>query len=397
MRIAAVGLYAAAGLGLGLYLVQLVSTFLHLRQRRASGTSAPGISILKPLCGVDDELEANLTAFATLAYPHYELLLGVCSTADRAWPLACALARRWPGRVRVVVQRGEPGLNPKVNQLITLAAVARHDVVVISDSNVRPPDGYLEEIAAALSDGNVGLVTHPVVGIGERRLGSLFDNLHLGSSVGPGMVATKRVARRDLVVGKSMALRKTDLATLGGFEAVKDVLAEDWVLGKWISERLGKRVVVAHRPVYNVSAQRSVRDFLHRYRRWSVIHKKAVGLPVYLAQLVLNPTLLALGAAVLTATSDGWLGFGFLAVGKAGYDVAATGVLRGPGGLGATTLSVLAAPLKDLVLGWAWLHGLTHSTVSWRHNRLRVCAGTRLEPLWAQPELDEGAYPEVAG
>src|SRR5205823_5228095 len=154
--------------------------------------------------GLDDELAVNLERFATLRYPNYELLLGVRDARDPAWPLAAAAARRFPARVRVVLQRGEPGLNPKVNQLCTLAAAARHDLLVVSDSNVRVGDDYLWEIAALLDDAAVGLVTHPVVGVGEARLGSLMDNLHLAGSVGAGMIGAKNVAKKDIVVGKSM-------------------------------------------------------------------------------------------------------------------------------------------------------------------------------------------------
>src|SRR5262249_30940560 len=160
---------------------------------------------------------------ATLDYPCYEVVLGVRTASDAAYPLACAAAARWPGRVRVVVQRGEPGMNPKVNQLVTLAAAARHDLLVGSDSNGGVGPGYLEEIAAHVQKDGVGLVTHAVAGIGEARLGSLLDNLHLAASIGSGMIGAKRVARQDIVVGKSMALRRTDLAALGGFEVMADV------------------------------------------------------------------------------------------------------------------------------------------------------------------------------
>jgi ceramide glucosyltransferase len=380
MRLAlSAALFVAAAVGIALYLIQLASTWRHLRAARRFAIDKnrlPGVSILKPLCGLDDDLAANLERFATLSYPRYELLLGVRSTADSAWPLAVAAARRHPGRVRVVVQRGEPGLNPKVNQLITLAAAARHELVVVSDSNVRVPDGYLEEIAAHLAAPDVGLVTHAVVGVGERRLGSLLDNLHMGSSVGPGMIGAKRVARRDLVVGKSMALRVSDLARLGGFAAVKDVLAEDFVMGRLVARALGKRVVVAHRPVYNVSRERAVRDFLHRYRRWAVIHRKAIGGPLYLAQLALNPTVVALGAAATRPTAGALALAGALATTKALYDLAAVRTLRAEA---LPARALVAAPLKDLVLGWAWLHGLVSSTVVWRDSRLRVLPGTRLD------------------
>src|SRR5579863_4079530 len=127
-------LFGGALIGLTLYFIQLVSTARHLREAVPTAREVPAISILKPLCGIDDELAENIERFAILPYPKYELLLGVRSTNDRAYPVAQAAARRWPRRVRVIIQRGEPGSNPKVNQLCTLAAAARHDILVVSDS-----------------------------------------------------------------------------------------------------------------------------------------------------------------------------------------------------------------------------------------------------------------------
>jgi ceramide glucosyltransferase len=239
----------------------------HVRQAPRVPRRGRPISILKPLCGLDDGLAENLASFAALTHPRYEVLLGLRSAHDPAAPLARDAAARWPDRFRVVRQRGEPGLNPKVNHLVTLLRAARHDVLVVSDSNVRVEPGYLAEIDALLEDEAIGLVTHPIAGEGAATLGSLFDHLHLAGSITPAIVGAKRLLGRAVVVGKSMALRRADLLALGGFEAVKDVLAEDDVLGQLVGEVLGKRVAVARTPIANVGARRTVGAFAARYRR----------------------------------------------------------------------------------------------------------------------------------
>jgi ceramide glucosyltransferase len=379
-------LFIGASIGLLLYFIQLASSHRHFREPSPRPRRSAPISILKPLCGIDDDLERNLACFATLDYPQYELLLGVRSTRDAAYPLAQAAARRWPQRVRVVVQRGEPGLNPKVNQLVTLASAARHGILVVSDSNVRVDSAYLHEIAAAFEDSSVGLVTHPVVGVGEERLGSMCDNLHLAGSVGAGMIGAKRVAKKDVVVGKSMALRRADLERLGGFSSVVDVLAEDYVMGKMVPERLGKRVVMAHSTVENVSQRRSLGDFYRRYRRWAVIHRHAVGNRVYACQILLNPSVVALAAFALHPSAASLSGLGAVGALKIGYDVAALKMFRrAPVSLRAVGASLV----KDLLLGAAWLHGLTRREVVWRENRLRVLPGTRLVRQNAAPAVEE--------
>ena len=371
-------LFAGCAFGLVLYALQLFAVVAHRRAPARTPRLRRGISILKPLCGLDDDLVANLECFAALDYAPYELLLGVRDRDDAAYPVAVAFARRFPRRVRVVLQRGMPGLNPKVNQLATLARAARFDMVVVSDSNVRVAPGYLDEIAAHLEDPGVGLVTHPIAGIGETRFGSLMDNLHLCASVGAGMIGVKRIVGKDIVVGKSMAMRKRDLAALGGFEAFADVLAEDYLLGKQIATTLGKRVVVGKAPVRNVSERRDTRDFYRRYRRWSVMHRQCIGGPVYAAQALLNPSMVAAAGWLVHPSLLTLGGVGVAVALKLAYDGAALAMLRG----GRPPLAVLvASPAKDALLGCAWAVGLWRREIDWRGNPLRVLPGTRLQPV----------------
>lgn len=371
----AVFLFALAGLGLALVAVQGAAVRRHLAAAPPRPSRRLPVSILKPLCGLDDGLWQSLALFAGLDYPEYEVLLGVKSASDPAFALACAAARRWPGRFRVVVQRGEPGLNPKVNQLLTLARAARHDVLVISDSNVRVAPGYLAEIAGLLEDEGVGLVTHPVVGEGAVRLGSLLDHLHLAGAVAPGVIAAKRLCGRDVVVGKSMAFRRRDLAALGGFEVVKDVLAEDYVLGVLVTRRLGKRVALAPSPIRNVGQRQSVAAFSARYRRWAVLQRQLVGPCLYAAQALVNPVLLAAAALACERSALAAAGFAGTCAVKSALDGAAARALRPPT---FAPWHLALVPAKDLLLGGAWAYGLVRREVSWRGTRLLVGPGSRV-------------------
>src|SRR5262249_35355356 len=121
-------LLGAATLGLAALTVMLLLTLIHVRRPALVPEEWPGISVLKPLCGADDDLAANIASFAALPYQgDYEVLLGVRSPDDPAWPVAEEAVRRWPGRMRLVRQEREVGLNPKVNQLVGMARAARHD------------------------------------------------------------------------------------------------------------------------------------------------------------------------------------------------------------------------------------------------------------------------------
>jgi len=369
-------LFGLAALGLLLVGVQCLALRSHLRQASPLPTGYPGISVLKPLCGVDDDLLANLEVFTRLRYPNYEVLLGIKDTTDPAYPVARWAEQQWPSVMRVVIQRGEPGLNPKVNQLITLAAAARHDILVVNDSNVRVRRNYLSEIAAYFENPRVGLVTHPLAGAGEQRLGALLDNLYLSTNIGPGVVAAKYVLGKDFVVSKSMALRREDLRAMGGFEAVKDVLAEDYVTGRLVSKKLGKTIVIARNPITNVSRYRRVSEFIARYARWGVMQRRVIGVPVYIAELLLNPILIASFGLALMHNELGLGLWSTCCLLKALIDCVAVQCLRG----GKFPWRLIPfVPLKDLLASASWGHGLVSSTVNWRGNRLLVQENTRLE------------------
>lgn len=267
-------------------------------------------------------------------------------------------------------------MNPKVNQLISLARAARHDILVVSDSNVRVPREYLRDIAAHLESPEVGLVTHPIAGVGERSLGALLDNLHLAGAISPGMVAAQRLAGRNIVVGKSMAMRRRDVEAMGGFESVKDVLAEDFVLGVKVGSELGKRVAMAGLPVENVNRDRSVRDFLDRYTRWCVLQRRIVGPVVYGAQGLLNPIAFALVGAALARDAAAIALFASICSAKSALDGASARALRG---CGLDWRKLTLVPLKDLLFALAFARGFVQNTVEWRGNRLRVLEGSRLE------------------
>jgi ceramide glucosyltransferase len=293
--------------------------------------------------------------------------------------------KQWPHRVRVVIQRGEPGLNPKVNQLCTMVQHATKEIVLVSDSNVRVPDGYLEEIAATFdADPDVACVSNPIIGIGEQKIGSALDNLYLATVVTTGVVAAK-FAGQDIVVGKSMALRKADLERMGGFYSARNYLAEDYVLGKRCAE-IGKKVRVCRRPVYQVSQNKTYSEFLQRHRRWAIIHRTAIAPITYLGQAVMNPLPLAGLALLVHPSRPTLMGFAGVWAVKTAFDWAAIRLHRPAFGL-LTPFYILA---KDTSIFLAWCNGVFRRTVVWRGNRLRVEHGSLLrapESLPPAPEL----------
>jgi len=383
------GFLLLAAVGLLVQLVIATMLILHRRRPVPVATSRPGISILKPLAGVDDDLEDNLASFAALEYDGpWELLLGVHDTQDPAWPIAQAAARRWPDRFRLRVQEDEPGLNPKVNQLITLERHAVHEVLVVSDSNVRIHPGYLEEIAACITQPEVSCVTHPVIGVGEESLGSIMDNTHLCTSVAAGQVSAMEASGKPLVVGKSMAFWREDLVALGGFAAVKDCLAEDFVFGWRVRFELKKRVVMGRTPVAGYSRRKSVADFRRRYERWGVVHRTSISLATSLSQGLLQPWSFAALALLVHPSQRTGLALLTVVGFKLCMDLFFLHYFRPT----PITLKLLGAlVLKDVIVQWCWFRGFFVRTVTWRGNRLRVGMHSQLLPPETSPGITSGA------
>lgn len=345
-------------LGIAGLLLQALALRSALRRRSdtpVDGIDWPPVSILKPLAGLDDNLFGNLQSFCRLDYPAYEIVFCLESPNDPAIAVARKVRDRNPGLpISILVSRSSEGHNPKVRNTLAGSRDARHDILLVSDSNVEVEPSYLKATVRPLLDPGVGLVTNPVRGRGGRCLGSRLENLHLNTFVAGGTAFLFRFLRLPCVVGKSMLFRKSSLETLGGLRAFRDFLAEDYVIGREV-HRAGMRVVLAPHAVTNVNIHSGTKRFLSRHSRWGKLRRRLGG-PRYLGELIGNPVFVAACAAVARP--------------------------------GAITLALLGArvslplyllvPVKDLLIGALWFVPLVSMKVAWRGNRLRVGPDTRL-------------------
>lgn len=355
------------------------------RKHKNVDDDLPAISVLKPLKGADEDLYDNLVSFAMQDYPCFELVFACEEISDPALSVVRRLQAAFPKVAIAVVAGGKPiGYNPKINNLSQAATAARHDHLLISDADVRVDPNYLRALAAELTDSSVGLVSNPIVGVGEQSLGSALDNLHLNTFVLASVCAAPVFARHACVVGKSMLFRQSDLARLGGWAKIKDVLAEDYVLGQ-LYQQAGYRVALSSYAIRAVNRRRSIADFARRHVRWGQMRRKLAGPLYWLEPMMLPSAWLALAMGLILAQQPSGSLQAALAVASTACMLRLLGnllllrTLRGQ--LPGLTTWVLA-PLKDLLVVGLWLFAAVDATVNWRGNRFRIGAGSTLSPLF---------------
>ncbi len=377
--------------GIILYLLQVGATYSLIRKKKGGGRTAieemnysPPVSILKPLKGLDDNLFDNLASFCNQNYRSYEILFCLQDFNDPAYKVAKKVQDKFPGKnISLVVEKCNSGLNPKVNNLIPAYRKASHPYVLISDSNVLVDENYLREIMRHTADPSVGLVSNLIRGIGGRSLGAIFENLHLNSFIISSVSFLDRFFGMPCVIGKSMLMKKADLEALGGLTAFKNILAEDFIIGREM-QRSGKKVVLSNYVVSNVNEYWGVKRFLNRHTRWGKLRWKIGGVK-YLSELLANPVFVATLPVLFRGPSRETLSFaasvglvkvfGDCLIGRAIESSAVITCSHKQ-----SPLIYLLSPIKDILIGILWFVPLLSSTVVWRGNRYLIGQDSRLSP-----------------
>ena len=366
--------------------------FFSSERARTLAYYTPAASLLKPVHGVDFGSYENFASFCAQDYPaEYEILFGVGDASDPAVPLIQRLITEFPRRsIRLFVGAEQIGANRKVNMQAMLVRESRHEILVLTDGDVRVSRNYLQEAIAPLADRKVGAVTSFYRGIAQKNLGAELEAIGAASDFFAGVLMANWMEGITFGLGASIVTTREWLGKIGGFAAIADMLADDYELGNRIVKAGGKillsRVVVA-----TMYPAQSARNFWQHQVRWARTVRLSRplsfvglifthGLPWALLGALIAPTA-QLGAAYLLA-------YLVLRLTMA-WTVGVWGV-----GDEVVRRKLWLVPLRDAIYFVVWLASFASNRIHWGGDEY-IMRGGRLIPTYASESPEAGAASEA--
>src|SRR5438270_1622589 len=356
-------------------ILQIIAAMRYVSVRPPELRTAEPISILKPLAGLDLDLESNLRSFFEQDYPAFEILFAVRDNGDAAVPVVNRLQREYPNIRSSLVITGEPPYpNAKVYSLQHMLAVAANDMVVMSDSDIRVTPTLLRAVAAEFQDPKLGVATCPYRAIPGPSFWSRLEATGMNTDFWGSALVARMIEGMHFAVGPTIAARRHVLQAIGGFDRLKDYLAEDFVIGKFAAEA-GHRVILSSYVIEHHIGDATLHDNVGHRLRWarSTRRSRPAG---YVGQLFTMPLPLAL---IVVALSPAWwplLPLTILVRSVAAYFVSAR-VLH-------ARINWLLLPMEDVIAFCFWIAGFFGNTISWRKRRYRLFSDGRFELMPTQ-------------
>jgi ceramide glucosyltransferase len=241
-----------------------------LKQAPLPERQLPPVSILKPLKGIDPAIWENFCSYCEQEYPEFQLIFGVSDPGDPAIEVVRKLQAEYPNLpIELIVCDRVLGTNIKVSNLVQMLPAARHEHILVNDSDIRVPADYLRKVIAPLAEDSVGLVTCLYRGVASLTLGSRLEALGIGIDFVPGVLSARFLERGlHFGLGSTLAFRRRDLESIGGFEELLDYLADDYELGRRIAST-GKKVELSAATVTTFLPAYTLGQFFRHQLRWS--------------------------------------------------------------------------------------------------------------------------------
>jgi ceramide glucosyltransferase len=351
----------------------VIAALRYLAVRPPELRSVEPVSILKPLSGLDANLESNLRTFFEQDYPAFEILFAVREPDDPAVAVVEKLRKDYPAVPSRLLITGEPPYpNAKVFSLDRMFDASAHDLLVMSDSDIRVTPTLLQTIAAEFQDPKLGVTTCPYRAVAGGSFWSQIEAIGMNTDFLAGILVARMLEGMRFAVGPTIAARRHALASIGGFDRLKDYLAEDFVMGKFAAEA-GYGVSLSSYVIeHHIGTSPDFRHNAAHRLRWtrSTRRSRPAG---YVGQLFTMPVPLAL---LLTAWNPAW--WPVLPVTLAIRGIAAWTVVQ-------LVLRArpnwLLLPVEDIAGFCFWVAGFFGNTITWRGRRYRLESDGRFSLL----------------
>jgi ceramide glucosyltransferase len=358
----AILLLALAPLAYYLLAIFAAIRFFKRERSRRLPDFMPAVSLLKPVRGVDFASRENFASFCRQGYPEYEILFCVNEMSDPAVPVIHKVMEEFPQRrIRILSCAAQIGTNRKVNNLALLTKEAQYDLLVQSDGDVRVGPNYLREVVAPFVDPEVGIVSCFYRGIAQRNLSAELEAVGAASDFFAGALVADWMEGVTFALGASVATTKAWLGKIGGYEALANLLADDYEIGNRV-HKAGGKVLLSREVVWTMYPALSFPGFWEHQVRWA----RTVRLvrPASFFGLIVTHGLPWAIAAAIVAPS-GWISAGYLL----GYLLLRLLMAwtAGVWGVGDEVLrrKLWLVPLRDAIHFVVWLAGFASNRVKW--------------------------------
>jgi ceramide glucosyltransferase len=349
------------------YFIVLYSTWNFFRRSATppavDPNFTPPVSNLKPVRGLDDDAYENFAAFCRQDYPNYEVLFCVGDKNDPIYPVLEKIVHDFPERrVRILFASGGKGTNDKVVKLAHLVREAQNEIVVISDSDVRPEPDYLRNVVAPLANSNIGAATCFYVPIEDKTFIEDLQSVGMFSDFYAGIVVAWQLDGVKFALGPTIVTTRSRLAGFGGYEALQNRPADDLLVGRLIAEQ-GCEVRLLTYTIATVPDYQSLRALLLKRLRWFVVmrHMRPWGHFGLIFTQGLAWCLLAVAIHPTAAVALGYLGT-YLALRLAmTISIGIWGLKHKP-----LWKQLWLIPIWDATAFGIWLTSFTRDTIRWR-------------------------------
>jgi ceramide glucosyltransferase len=342
------------------------------RRPQHANEPLPPVTLLKPLCGAEPGLYEHLRGFCEQDYPHYEIIFGVRDPADPACAVVERLIAEFPSLpIEVVINPLQHGSNLKVSNLINMVERARHEYLVMADSDAFVGSDYLAIVTAPLLQPSVGLVTCAYRGVPAAGVWSRLGAMYINEWYVPSVLLAWLFGYQGYVSGQTMGMRQDTLRAIGGLRVIANHLADDHRLGELVTG-LGLRIVLSPYMVEGEHYEQSYASLARHEMRWMRTIRVLRPLSFRMIFLSFSFPLAFAGlslAAIGGMGTAAWTLFGIAAFVRLVFHL--TPRLQGRRAL-LTDLWLL--PVRDALLCWIWCRSFFISRVTWRGNEFDVDA-----------------------